>query len=640
MDLQLLEKEFHEYAERMAEIKRLSSPKIKTMDKADDYSERLQENFKEIGRLAAINRKMLDEELYPLLESQGELDERVADELEELADMLLTIAGIEEDFENLDLPMSALIRDKLLKDAEKNEDILVKIRRIDAEIDACYSMMNMTERITTNPQISQTYKNRGIELGREMLSYLDKDFFCTIDDPECRERVLSGARFFTAFYERSQGNYQENEDNLIILDRIMDVIKDPYYRKAVPDFDWDYYEFRTLESYIMCTDIANVRGFNTIQLEKITQRADELDALCSKSPDLYKRIQGYGFYKISSARCYYLTGRITKTDYKSVLLEAYENRSKDDFDVEGGYYNVLVPLELICLIDKNNYNAEDADLLKTIYEGLCAYVFPIPNNGAMTFILEYFSAIVSRYIEIPSGVGIEDFVLNCMAAIHPPTYVHSCMVGLLAECLCYHLLKYNPELFVGVQGNDTVDKVMKYKDEILSFAYHAALMHDAGKIFIIDTILVYGRKLLDFEFELIKSHPQMGNDLLRLHGATREYADIALFHHKWYDDSKGYPTNLNSSVSEYKTIIDIVQCADCLDAATDTVGRSYNKGKTVSDFEEELKDGSGTRYAPWLYELFMHEDVHKDIEFILNNRRKRNYRETFNLLKDVQGRNE
>ena len=128
----------------------------------------------------------------------------------------------------------------------------------------------------------------------------------------------------------------------------------------------------------------------------------------------------------------------------------------------------------------------------------------------------------------------------------------------------------------------------------------------------------------------------MGYDLLRSHASTREYAEVALGHHRWYDDSRGYPESYNTSESRYKVIIDLVQCADCLDAATDSVGRSYNRGKRLSDFMKEIYEDSGTRYAPWLPDLLEKKEVYEDVEYMLSQGRGRQYRETFNLLKDVQ----
>jgi HD-GYP domain-containing protein (c-di-GMP phosphodiesterase class II) len=230
----------------------------------------------------------------------------------------------------------------------------------------------------------------------------------------------------------------------------------------------------------------------------------------------------------------------------------------------------------------------------------------------------------------------EDIVLNFLAAMHPPTYVHSRMVAQFTVCLCDHLMDQRPELLIGCAGCETVEEVLEKRSEILYFAYHAALCHDAGKLFIIDTVFVYGRKLLDMEFELIKTHPKMGAELLRRYPSTRQYAEVALGHHKWYDNSRGYPEEFDTSGSPLKALIDLVMCCDCLDAATDTVGRSYNRGKTTEEFLEEVREGSGTRYAPWLVDLLAREEVRADINFLLRRGREHNYQDTYLLLRNVQ----
>ena len=77
-----------------------------------------------------------------------------------------------------------------------------------------------------------------------------------------------------------------------------------------------------------------------------------------------------------------------------------------------------------------------------------------------------------------------------------------------------------------------------------------------------------------------------------------------------------------------------------MDAATDTIGRSYRKGKTLDDFLKELKAGAGTHYAPWLYDLIAEPEVYSDIEFLLSNGRQQDYRNTYYLLRKMQDRSE
>ena len=207
------------------------------------------------------------------------------------------------------------------------------------------------------------------------------------------------------------------------------------------------------------------------------------------------------------------------------------------------------------------------------------------------------------------------------------------MVARFAECMARHLIEIDPKLFIGFPGCETVDQVISKKEEILYYTYHSALCHDLGKLFIVDVVSMYGRNLLDDEFSMIKSHPMTGARIAAMLASTRDYVDVIKGHHMWYDCSRGYPAGFDTRKSPYKTIIDIVLAADCLDAATDTVGRSYNRGKTFDDYEQEIKEGAGTHYAPFLVDLFERKEVREDIIYLLGGGRNRMYRELYMLLK-------
>ncbi len=631
-----LKEEFIKYAQRMTEIRRLSSPDIQLFDNAADYTVRLKYNFQKIGRLAAVNRDMLDKDLYPVLDSDDVLDDTLVEQMRSLADSLLNVADAESDFENLDLPMSYLISERLLVDAKRKVDISALIVQLDRELSICYSLMNMTNRITTHPQIAEFYRKRGLAIGEEFFKLLDKERFLTIRETKCREIVLTNSRFICAFNERVTNNDEANRRDLEILEWMLEISEDEFYIKAVPGFDWKYFKFRVLEYYLQNTEMNNYRGFSKEQLKIIGKKADEMNHVCQVTPEYYKDIIGFATLRVLIARCRYLAGEIDKKLYMEILFEDYRGRNKLDFSTDGTFYNMLVPLEIICQLDPEHISMEEISVVEEIYANLCAYIFKFAGDSALSFSLDYLSEMIRKYIEIPSGIIFRDFVLQCIAAIHPPTYIHSQMVGQITECLCYHLIRKKPEVFIGMPGIKSIDDVTDKREAIVYYAYEAALCHDFGKVFIMDTIYVYGRRLLDFEFDIIRSHPEIGYMLLKSNESTRKYADVALGHHKWYDDSKGYPESVKTAESPYKVITDIVQCADCMDAATDTIGRSYSQGKTLDRFLKELDRDSGTRYAPFLRPLFDDPRVRKDVEYLLNEQRSKNYERAYSLLREVQ----
>ncbi len=629
--------EFENYIRRMEEIRRLSTPALDDISNADGYSQLLHDNFEKIGALAAENREFLDKILYPMI-SADSIDDARLSELFAFSDELICA----ENAENLDLQMVSVVSDRLVTDAMEHDDLYEQIRSKDLQIGIYYELMNMTKRIHAYPEIADHYRQKGLQLGDYFYDLLKKENFEKIEDVECRHIVITNARYSIANFEGIENDPEANAKQLERLQLMYDICNDPFYIAMLPDYDWTYHLFRTLQYYMMAAENNNAAGFTDDQLDILYKRGLEQHKLWEEKREYLSEILGSeeDVYSIELMlkRIEYLRDKISLEDYQKCLMELYSHRDMNSYASGKMYTSLIIPVEYITVINKNNIPEQTKDQLYDIYRDILKYSFGMPNSNTLTVMLEYLYDIIHNFIEIPSCITFEDMVLQCMAAIHPPTYVHSLMVGQITECLCGHMLRLMPERLIGVCGYDSLEEVLSHRDEILSFAYHSALCHDFGKISIIDTVFIYGRKLLDSEFDLIKTHPKTGYEMMSRFASTKKYAHVALGHHKWYDNSRGYPEEFDTSSSKDKPIIDVVLCADCLDAATDTIGRSYNRGKTLSDYVKELEEGSGTRYAPWLCELFKDKDVMDNIEHLLTVGRNRNYRNTYYLLRDMHDR--
>ena len=299
---------------------------------------------------------------------------------------------------------------------------------------------------------------------------------------------------------------------------------------------------------------------------------------------------------------------------------------------------VHAPLEYLLLLDPDDLQEEDRLFLLQLYGLLITYMHQTPKMGKLTFLLSYMVSILKHFIEIPGGISFEHVGINLIAALHPPTYVHTLCVADFTKCLTTHLLERSPEIFIGMPGIESADDARKNADKIIDFAYHAALCHDFGKLTIPETIITYGRDLLEGEKRYINVHPSIGSYLLSLVPTTSEYADIACGHHKWFNNQGGYPEDFDLDASPYKAVVSIVTCADCLDAATDSVGRSYKIGKSLDDLFDEFKEGRGTRYAPYVVDLFNDEEIVIEVKDILETKRDKNYREAYNVLKEYDSK--
>jgi HD-GYP domain-containing protein (c-di-GMP phosphodiesterase class II) len=331
----------------------------------------------------------------------------------------------------------------------------------------------------------------------------------------------------------------------------------------------------------------------------------------------------------------YLAGRISYRECHDALIELYERRDPNQYDLNGIYDNLQLPLEAICQLDHDHLSPDDLRRLDAFYREVIRYAFHMPNSGSLSSMLEFFQGIIDRFIEVPGGLSFEEMALQCLAALHPPTYVHSMMVAKLSSYLCQQLIERDPKWLIGAPGCESALDVVANRSALIDFTFHAARCHDVGKLSIIDTIFVYGRNLFDTEFELIRTHPRTGYDLLDRHDSTRPYRDVALGHHRWYDNSRGYPEDFDTRRSSVKPIIDIVLCADCLDAATDSVGRSYRRGKTLEDFIAEVLPECGAHYPPWLAELLKDPETTQGLRDILQEGRRETYQNTYGLLSQM-----
>ncbi|MEN8136051.1 MAG: HD domain-containing phosphohydrolase [Thermodesulfobacteriota bacterium] len=132
--------------------------------------------------------------------------------------------------------------------------------------------------------------------------------------------------------------------------------------------------------------------------------------------------------------------------------------------------------------------------------------------------------------------------------------------------------------------------------------FHAVPMHDVGKLGIADSILQKPGPLSHEEFDIIKTHCQVGSDLLSEGKSTllQVAQSIALNHHEKWDGS-GYPQGLaNQQIPLASRITSICDVFDAL-----TSERPYKKAWRFEDAVEEVWRLRKIYFDPNLVDLFM-----------------------------------
>lgn len=201
------------------------------------------------------------------------------------------------------------------------------------------------------------------------------------------------------------------------------------------------------------------------------------------------------------------------------------------------------------------------------------------------------------------------------------TYAHSVNVAMIARELMEGILEYQPELLKGALGKIRHGKVLLNSKKCLDFIYEAAFYHDIGKNGIISTVNNDYRPLTDEEYAIIKTHPALGAELLKIAPSLYEkYHDTTLGHHKWYNGKGGYPEDFDNTKSPKRILIDIITLSDCMQAVTEHIGRNYKEGKTFDMVMEEFRKGAGTKYNPDLVKFIdTHDDVARDLAVLIND---------------------
>ena len=131
---------------------------------------------------------------------------------------------------------------------------------------------------------------------------------------------------------------------------------------------------------------------------------------------------------------------------------------------------------------------------------------------------------------------------------------------------------------------------------------NASPMHDIGKIGIPDNVLLKPGKLDAEEWNIMKTHVNLGAAILGHHDSNllKTSVEITLTHHEKWDGS-GYPKGLKGeSIPIYGRICAI---ADVFDALTSV--RPYKKAWSVEKAIELLKSERGKHFQPELVDLFI-----------------------------------
>lgn len=271
---------------------------------------------------------------------------------------------------------------------------------------------------------------------------------------------------------------------------------------------------------------------------------------------------------------------VLRIDYEGKIIyqnEAYKKKVRNLKEGRGNH----APKQITDLINNISREKSEKQMAVDINLGKSVYEFSIKPIKKEGYINVYGRDITERkktqknleksYINLQKTLNdIIDTLASIVETKDPYTSGHQKRVAALAVFIAKEL------------GLD--------KDKIEAI-HTAAMIHDIGKINIPASILVRPGKISDIEYDMIKTHPQLGYDMIKRIEFTWPIAKIILQHHEKLDGS-GYPNGLKDKdiLLEAK----ILAVADIVEAMSSH--RPYRPALGIKQALKEIKKGKGKLY--------------------------------------------
>jgi putative nucleotidyltransferase with HDIG domain len=134
----------------------------------------------------------------------------------------------------------------------------------------------------------------------------------------------------------------------------------------------------------------------------------------------------------------------------------------------------------------------------------------------------------------------------------------------------------------------------------LEMLEYAALLHDIGKIAVQNEILLKVGPLTEEEWKSLRSHPNIGADIVEQLKFLKEATEVIRCHHE-RPDGTGYPRGLKGD--EIPISAHILNVVDAFDAMSSD--RPYRKALPIDRVLEELRIYRGTQFNTEVVDLLL-----------------------------------
>ena len=622
------------YKDRSVQIRALSMPPEYQGNNAKQFYQQFVQNYSSIKGLLLENRAMLDRQVYALLKQIPNIEEHDADQMLEFSDQLADTHTLEM----VDVRLAWFIAVSLEpyyaelmrthQDLERTTKYIHCLFRCQV---LAYNVVQMYDRGRITDSLCQEYWDCIQESTDKALALFlnNPEIFAALPD-SARQELMTMELFGATAYERLYYDEELIRKQIACYQRHIARLSDPRYQSGISSDDLAFDIFSAYaylaqvqeflywqdvpKDILLVLDEAVRYAIDYIQVHPDNSRVDLQNELTTQKI--------IGFY----------LGRTSLQDILDYYVQWMQEADPHSYDYMNMDANLLPFFSVLWMCRAHRERIDECrQFLLSVQRSSFEYIHSARDQGAYHTLQRFSSYIMADYVELKEGISFRDYYANLLVTTQPALYVHCYMTSQISRLILSALYNSHPELLIGCCGCKTLEDVHTSIHSIHDFLYNCCIFHDAGKMFFMDTINLYNRMLFPGEFEIIKVHPSVGCAVLQRRESTRPFAEAALYHHKWYDDKGGYPNNISYSGVANAILYQIITCSDCIDAATDTVGRTYSTGKTIYDMVADMKVNAGRMFNPDLVALFDAPELVQYVDDMLTNRREQIYYRAFRL---------
>ncbi len=597
-----------------------------SLDGSEDISLFLlkrQENRLRIRGIAAENTELLRKNLMPVLDDIVSADEDEIAALDEFAGHLLQWPR------QLDLVLNYMLRCSLVAYARK-------WKKRDMLICQLYhtgmALLYMQELADVAKQYRYNWK-MGMAFG-EAASYLR--VYDEIEDPATRGYIHRAMANIALSYRWDDP--EEADGKVEAIRRSFQILTDPAYHEKTPSLPWDTYLYkshqeRTTEMTLLRKGEDDVRIIREVMesAEFVWKRQMENSRKTGARPHIRWVIE----YEMAQYHC----GICTLPQLLKKMEELYMDQDWEDFSERGIFGNIYLPaLYGSYLTRDRSLLRGKKDIMSFMYSQMVRYVRKMPNNELNGKLVQNLLGGMRAFVEYPDGIQMKDFLIRLVVVRNPEICAYLLMTGETARRIMRRAIEKIPESLTGVLDLPDVQAVREHKEELLLFACESGILHDVGRLMTGNLTALSGRSWLEEEKVLYEFHTEAGAKLLESCESTKRYAMTALGHHRWYDETGGYPSEYRREENPDRQVTDIVGIAAVLvELFVEEQERRVNAqdpGQILHGAAARILEEAGTRFAPEYAALL--PEMEEELAVYLKDAGRRCYEQAFAMMRGEQ----